>query len=61
MTGCSIDVAPGDTVTWLDGVDERDMLVKHVELGTAHMCLIVGDDASVWDWQVTKVNGELVA
>lgn len=57
MTGCSVSVEPGDEVTWLDGDVEHRMRVVNVELGTAHMCLIVGEETSIWDWQVTHVNG----
>lgn len=58
MTGCSFPVQPGDVVTWLgDGDAELEMEVINVEQGTAHMCLIVGAEHSIWDWQVTHVNG----
>lgn len=50
------DACVGDLVEYvqLDG-DLAELIVEHIETGTAHGRLYVGAGESVWDWQVTRV------
>jgi hypothetical protein len=62
MSGCKTDAQVGDEITYRSLVDAQllKMTVESIQTGTAQGCLYVGHAGSVWDWQVTEVNGEPV-